>query len=358
MPKFRSFRTPLPFFGLLFCLLPITLLAEAESPRLLFQLDNDLFTGSDRNYTSGVRLARTQDLDPDQASHNWLQKALYRFSGVDDDAFLGRFRYQPDGSDRFSWGMGLTQLMYTPDDPTAETAPDGERPYAGWLGLEFSLHIKNSKSASSVTLSLGTTGENSYADDAQKWIHVNVSNSPIYQGWKSQVPGETTLNLHIDHKQRIDWLSATDDWPLEIGGYTEWGAALGNLRTDAYAGALLRAGYNLPAVYTTPRVQIGSYGHALFQKEDQDRSPFSIFCFAGIRGTAVLHDITLDGPVFRDFDTGVNREPFVGEILVGIGLGWDQCELSFSRTFRTNEFEDQDKNQQFGSVRLRFKRPF
>ncbi|MGJ8638400.1 MAG: lipid A deacylase LpxR family protein [Opitutaceae bacterium] len=338
-------------------LCPLLGFTEAESGRVLIQWDNDLLTGSDRNYTNGARLAYIQDLATDEAAHNWLQKGLYRLSGAEGDGFLDEYRFQNDGSNQFSWGMGLTQLMFTPEDPTVTTAPTGQRPYAGWLGLECSLHVKNESSASSVTLSMGTTGKNSYADDAQAWIHENVSGSPIFQGWDSQVPGEATLNLHFDHKRKLPVERWTSNWPLEVDGYYEWGAAAGNLRTDAYLGGLLRAGFNLPSNYITPRVQIGSYGHAVFVDKEQD-SDFSAYGFAGLRGSAVLHDISLDGPVFRDFDSQVDREALVGEALLGFALRWKACELSLSRTLRTREFEGQDENQEFGSVQLRFQIPW
>ncbi|HAV12483.1 MAG TPA: hypothetical protein DCX06_03150 [Opitutae bacterium] len=341
-----------------FCSLsPLFAHAAPDFGRFLVQWDNDLLTGSDRDYTNGARVAYIQDLDSNLASHNWLQKGLYRLTGTEGSGLFDDYRYRKDGSNRFSWGIGLTQLMFTPDKPSAPVAPEGERPYAGWLGLEFSLHVKNESSASSVTLSLGTTGTNSYAEDAQTWIHEHLSDSPTFQGWDSQVPGELTVNLHFDHKRQLKLDTWTSDWPIEVDGYTEWGAALGNLRTDAYLGALLRAGYHLPASYTTPRVQIGSYGHALFNEKPND-SPYSIFGFAGVRASAVLQDISLDGPVFRDFDTGVDREPLVGELLVGFGLRWKEADISLSRTIRSDEFEGQNENQQFGSIQFRIQLPW
>lgn len=354
MTRSRYLLTSCLFLGLSCAALS----ADTDAPaRLLVQWDNDVFAGSDRDYTNGARIAYIQDLDPDQSTHSFFQNTFYNLTGADEDAFLGDYRYNSNSPNRYSWGIGVTQLMFTPEEPSSLTAPKGERPYAGWLGLEFSFHAKNEESATSVTLSLGTTGKNSYAEDAQKWIHENVTDSDVYQGWDSQLPGEMTVNLHLDHKNRIDWLSATKDWPIEFDGYTEWGTALGNLRTDAYLGGLLRAGFNLPATYTTPRVQIGSYGHALFKEQSGD-SPFSLFMFAGARGSAVLHDITLDGPVFRDFDTGVNREPLVAEFLAGIGMRWKNCDLSLSRTIRTDEFENQNENQEFGSILFRFQLPW
>lgn len=344
-----------PLLSIISCL-PLCLSAEHAASHLLVQWDNDLLTGSDRDYTNGARVAYMQDLNTDQNTHSFLQNLLFRFAGTDDESFLADYRYLNDGDTRFSWGTGVTQLMFTPDAPEPFAAPDGERPYAGWLGLEFSLHVKNQISASSVTLSLGTTGPNSYADDAQNWIHQNVSGSPLYQGWKSQVPGEFTANLHLDHKRRIEWLDSDCNSLIEFDGYYEWGAALGNFRTDAYIGSLIRLGHNLPSSYITPRVQIGSYGHALFEEETE--SDFSIFTFVGLRGSAVLHDITLDGPVFRDFDTGIDSEALVGELLFGAGIHWSYFDVSLSRTIRTDEFKGQDANQEFGSVLVRFQWPW
>jgi len=347
----------------------VCLLAEASSTsaveqnqtppwQVIFQFDNDILAGTDRDYTNGTRLAFFREFDSEKPDNNPLQRGLYSLSGAEADTPFHDWRLGGAGPLRFAWGFGLTQLMFTPDDDTAPTAPEGERPYAGWLGLEFSLHAKNNDSVSSVTLSLGTTGEASYAEETQKWVHQNISGSPVYQGWGSQVPEEFTANLHFDHKRRIEFLDIEEPRPIGFDGYYEWGGAFGNFRTNAYLGALLRAGYNLSATFSAPRVQLGSYGHALFREEDPDAAPFSIFGFAGARGSAVLYDITLDGPLFSDFDTGVDSRPFVGELLLGFGLRYSCCELSLSHTFRSEEFKGQNENQEFGSVMLRVSTEF
>lgn len=347
--------------GLAGCVVGGAFSVNAEQPtpwQMIVQWDNDLLAGTDQDYTNGTRVAFVRELDTGAPVHNFLSKGLYALSGVDADARFHDWRFPANGDLRFAAGFGLTQLMFTPENPNTLTAPAGERPYASWLGLEFSLHAKSAASVSSVTLSLGTTGKDSFGEKAQDWVHENISDSPIYQGWDSQVPGEFTLNLHFDHKRSLRFLEQTQSWPLQFDGYTEWGGAFGNLRTDAYLGSLLRAGHNLPATHSTPRVQLGSYGHELFRAEDPARDPFSILGFVGVRGSAVLHDISLDGPVFRNFNTGVKSETFVGELIFGLGLRYGRCDLSISRTFRTDEFKGQDENQEFGSVMFRFHSAF
>jgi hypothetical protein len=325
--------------------------APARASYVIFQLDNDLFTGSDRDYTNGARLAYLRPIPAD--SLNRLQGWLRDLGGTGDwEFFRGLASAIDPQAVAYDWGTGLTQLMFTPPDPELTASPPGERPYAGWLGMEFSLHAKDAKALSSVVLSIGWTGEDALAQETQEWVHRNISNSPIFQGWDSQIPGEITVNLHLDHKRRLGFLAdPTADWLVQFDGYLEWGAALGNFRTDAHAGALVRAGFNLPLQYMTPRIQLGAYSHELFLAEK--RGPlagWSLYVFGGARGSAVAHDITLDGPLFRDFDTGTSSEELVGELLAGVGIRYGTFTVTFARTFRSREFDGQASSHQFGSV--------
>lgn len=321
--------------------------------QVLLQLDNDLFAGSDRDYTNGVRMGAVREIPLESKRGQRMNKRLRDGS----KKLIGRLqnmRIDKDAKLRFAEGVGISQLMFTPEDPQALSAPEGERPYAGWLGLEYSLHYKEDNHVNSLTLSLGTTGESSLAQTSQDWVHRNISNSPLFQGWDSQVPSELTLNLHYDHKQQFQKLPSLTSGDLKFDGYYEGGLAAGNFRTDAYIGGLARLGYRLPSSFSTPRVQLGSYGHQLFSNTNNDTKKFSAFAFAGLRATAVLHDITLDGPVFRNFDTGVESKPLVGELLYGLSLRYKKIDLVFSQTVRSDEFTGQTENQKFGSFMLRF----
>lgn len=332
--------------------------AEAPQPsdwQVIFQLDNDLFAGSDRDYTNGIRVGIVQEFSLESDKGQRLNKRL-RGGAKKIQERLQSIRLDDEDNLRFARGFGLTQLIFTPEDPNQLSSPEGERPYAGWLGLEYSLHVKADDLVNSLTVSVGTTGDASLAQPAQNWVHRNISGSPIFQGWDSQVPSELTVNINFDHKQRFRRLSKSisSHNGLEIDGYYETGVAVGNFRSDAYVGSLARIGYRLPSGFSTPRVQLGSYGHQLFSNKKDYGNKFSGFAFAGLRASAVLHDITLDGPVFRDFDTGVESEPLVGELIYGLGLRYRKIDLLFSQTVRSDEFAGQTENQKFGSFMLRF----
>ena len=325
--------------------------------QVLFQLDNDLFADSDRDYTSGVRLGFVQEIPAESGTGQKINQRLQDGARKLTNR-LRSFRMSEESELRFARGIGLSQLIFTPDDPEALQAPEGERPYAGWLGVEYSLHVKERNLANSLTFTVGTTGDGSFAQETQDWVHRNISNSPLFQGWDSQVPSELTLNIHFDHKQRFGGLSNRSGGGIEFDGYYEFGAALGNYRTDAYIGGLARIGYRLPSNFSTPRVQLGSFGQQLFSADDVYAKKPSVFLFGGIRASAVAHDITLDGPLFRDFAGAVTSETLVGELLYGFGVKYRNIDLVLSQTLRSDEFVGQSNSQRFGSVMIGFQSNF
>ena len=343
--------------GIIFLLLTLHLYSESLN-KFIVQFDNDLFLNQDRDYTNGLRLAFMHEKSSDAEVGTLMEDTLRNLSGANSDSSFNRYRNHGGGITRYGGGTGITQLIFTPRDKRALVPPKGQRPYAGWLGLEFSVQTKNDQSVSGVTLTLGTTGKASLAQKTQNWVHQHLVNRRIFDGWNSQVPQEITVNLHFDHKHKLPIDTWTKDLPIKLDGYHEWGASLGNFQTNAYLGLLLRTGYNLSPSFVTPRIQIGSYTHDLFKKEDPRKNRFSIYTYAGLRGTAVLHDITLNGPIFRDFKYSVENKALVGEALLGYGLRWRHFELSHSFTHRTREFKSQKRKHPFGSVLLRFDMPF
>lgn len=328
------------------------------APQVIIQWDNDLLTGTDEGYTNGTRIAYARELSPHGENFNRLQDFLKSLTGAEGGRAFGQWQFPEPQIERIHYGIGLTQLMFTPEEPDSLTPPSGERPYAGWLGLEFSLQANAGQSASTATLSVGTTGRHSYARDTQKWVHQNVSDTPVFHGWDSQAPSEPTVNLHFDHKRRPGFLQTAHNRAIEIGGFYEWGAALGNFRTDAYLGALIRVGHNLPSKFTTPRVQLGSFTETLFGDGGAGGNAFSFYGFVGARGYAILRDISLDGPVFRDWEESVDSKPWVGELSFGLAARWQAVEISLSHTLRSQEFEHQRNRSRFGSVMLRVESPY
>lgn len=332
---------------------------EADKTRgyLTFFFDNDLFSGTDENYTNGARLSYITEGKP-AINIPLVQDNLHRFSGGSDSLAWMRklWGFRHPAQIEYSYGFALSQLMFTPATREALVPPPGERPYAGWTGIGFSLHARDSHAQNSVEIALGVVGPASYAEQTQNFIH-DIRDIERFEGWDSQIPNEVTLNLYFNQRRRINFFDKWRDLPFGVraDGFRETGFALGNFRTDVHLGFLFRAGWNLPVEFADPRLTPTSHSQRLYSG-GMNRSDWSFYGLAGAEVKGVVHDITLDGPLFRNFDTGVDKKPLVGELYAGFGIRYHDLEFSYVHTFRTKEFETQSSSQSFGSlaVRLRF----
>ena len=70
-----------------------------------------------------------------------------------------------------------------------------------------------------------------------------------------------------------------------------------------------------------------------------------------MEGRYVAHSIFLDGNTFRNSHS-VDREPWVGDVQVGLVLTWGEVRLSFTNIFRSDEFAEQKTSTEFGSISL------
>lgn len=318
--------------------------------------DNDLFGGTDANYTNGVRLSWISEGEPlfnmfparrqleQLAGSGGDYKLIRAISGFEDESVR-------NGTLELNYGLSLTHLMFTPEDPQAVSQPIGQRRYAGWLALGFSVHARDHRALNSVELLLGTTGPHSRAREAQDLIH-EIRDIEKFEGWDDQIPNEFTVDLSFTQKRRLRFLERRDSG-FSVDGFSEWGARLGSYRTDAFVGGFFRAGFNLPADFSDPRLTATAYSHKFFDQGELANRPWSVYALFGFTGTAVGHDASLDGPLFRDFDTGNTREPLLAEVFAGFGLRWRLAEFSYVHTFRTQSYQEQGEGSDFGSLALR-----
>lgn len=325
-----------------------------DSGYLTLYLDNDLFSGTDENYTNGLRISYITEGKP-VIDIPFVQNFLTRFSAEEDsESWVKKIWGYPDSEEaEYSYGFALTQLMYTPVTfDTPEPLP-GERPYAGWLGVGVSIHVRDANVLNSVELSIGTVGDHALAEITQDFIH-DARGFDRFQGWDSQVPNEPTLNLHFNQRRRGKLFSEIEmPFDLEIDGFVENGYAVGNFLTSAHVGGIMRVGWNLPIEFSDPRLGLTAHSQRLFSQEATNRHDWSFYGLIGVKGSAILHDISLDGPVFRSYEPSVDKEPLVGEYFVGFGLRYQDWEYAYVHTFRSRQFETQDGSQSFGSVAIR-----
>ncbi len=311
---------------------------------LTVYFENDLFGGGDQDYTNGTRLSWLSENLPDES--------------LPDVSRLLRTTFDFDSSDnlRLNYGFSLQQLMFTPGDLSATQLIPDDRPYAGWTALGASLHAKTLNTVRSLELSVGVVGESSYAEDTQDWVH-DWREIPKAQGWNNQLHDELAINLFFDsqHRFRTDRSVIPGiEWDL----LPRHGVALGNVLTAADLGIVMRAGYNLPENFGNQKLGPTAYNQEIYY-DDQGRrirkGAFSFYVFLGGNAQAKAWDIFLDGNTSGDSHS-VDKNYLVAEIEAGIGLRLWDCHLTYTHTFRTEEFDTQEDPPQFGS--LAFTIPF
>jgi lipid A 3-O-deacylase len=320
---------------------------------LTFYLDNDLFSGSDQDYTSGARLSWISGNRP-IAELARVQRFLRSLSGDGNsvEAFRRLSGFEDASQVSYNYGFSLTQLMFTPEDPAVFGLIADDRPYAGVLLVGLSLHAKDENVLNSISINVGTVGPHAYAEQTQDFIH-SIRGVEKFNGWDNQVPNEALFNLYLNQKRRLALLEY-ESGMFAIDGFNEVALGLGNYRTEAQFGTVMRIGFNLPIEFSDPRLSPYAYSHKLFQSDEVQNSFWSLYTMFGAKGYAVVHDVTLDGPMFRDdFSTSVDREPFVGEVFAGFGARLSDWEFSYAHTFRTKEYQSQDGSFSFGSIAIR-----
>jgi hypothetical protein len=293
--------------------------AEPGPPVYSVVIENDWFGGTDERYTSGIK-------------HQWL-------SAEGKGARLARLLLRAGEADVVRYGVGAGQSIFVPETITVAAPQPGQRPYAGWLYLEAQSVVRRRSGATdTLKLQAGVVGPWSLAEDAQKTLHRSFD-FVTPRGWDNQLRNEPGVAVSIDRQ-----------WRRRLGERLELlphaGVSLGNVLTEARAGAIFRIGSDLPADGVPARVSparpaAGAHG----------RGGFSWQVYAGGRARAVAQNIFLDGNTFRD-SLSVEKQTLVGEIEAGFALRAGRASFGYNHVLRTKEYQGEPNAQDFGAVTI------
>ncbi|WP_051074733.1 MULTISPECIES: lipid A deacylase LpxR family protein [unclassified Thioalkalivibrio] len=304
--------------------------AETGVDALHFEFENDLFAGEDRYYTNGVRIGWTRS---GEKVPSWLRSVA---------DFLPYF-VEREERGRLKSAIHLGQNMYTPEDIERSPADPDDRPYAGWLYLNFSLAEEHGDRLDRLQVTLGTVGPASLADRTQKEVH-SWSSAPQPRGWDDQIGNEPTLMVGYERQLRGYTRHAASGWGWDLTPH--WGATVGSPFTFANAGAIMRAGRNLPRDYGPTRINPALSGSHTFEPTGRLGGYF----FAGVDTRLMAYDLFLDGPLFRD-GPSVDKHPLVGELTAGAVFHVGGVRIGYTHVWRSREFSGQAKGAaEFGSL--------
>lgn len=308
--------------------------------------ENDLFNGTDSNYTNGVKFSL---ISPDLAPHaedgkipRRVLELVHRIPFIQESP--------PSYTHKVEFAFG--QNMYTPTDTAKHELIRDDRPYAGWLYGATSYHRRNNVNPNfavmdTVEIQFGIVGPESIAEETQKRVH-QLRNLDIPNGWDNQLKNEPGLAIVFERKRLFN-PAITDQFGYSL--IVNSGAALGNVYTYANAGMELRLGWNIPR----------DFGISLIRPAGSTRleigDRFTLYVFGCADGRIVGQNIFLDGNTFTDSHS-VDKEPFVTDLAAGFAIGYKNMMLTWTQVLRTKEFKGQKKAHSFGAIAFSFAFPF
>jgi hypothetical protein len=300
--------------------------------------ENDLFTGTDRNYTNGVKISL---ISPDLVSFvesgklpEWSLEYIYQLPFIND----------PDSTLKRKVEFSLGQNMYTPADISRSDLISDDRPYAGWTYFAAAFHTRSNKRMDTIELQLGMVGPSSFAEETQNVVH-DLRDLDLANGWEHQLKNELGLAAIYERKWHLAPFFSRDTFAIDA--ITHLGGSLGNVATYANTGFETRLGWNLPNDFGVSLIRPA--GNTSFSMKQQPGG----YLFAAVNGRAVLQDIFLDGNTFAHSHS-VNKKPLVADLAGGAAFYFKQFKLTWTQVLRTKEFDGQTDNHSFGSLAFSF----
>ena len=305
-----------------------------------FYYENDLFAGTDNNYTNGIKLswvsANLQDYINDPCLPHWVRQ-LNRFSE----------RLQPGPYDSRNMVVSFGQEMYTPTDKDRRDLIVDDRPYAGWLYMGFAYNARKETEMDTVEIDIGVVGPASLAHQAQDFIH-DLRGIDKFQGWSNQLHNELGLMYVREKKQRV--FSYTEMDRPRMDAITHYGYAIGNVKTYVNSGVEFRIGSYLPNDFGTSPIRPAADSNAPLPATSSRRLLQSgMHAFVSLDVRAVARNIFLDGNTFADSHS-VDKKYLVGDVAAGLVWQWPGVKVTYAQYLRSKEFDGQDKAQSYGSI--------
>lgn len=317
--------------------------AIRQHPELYnFYFENDLFGGTDHDYTNGVKFswvsANLKDYIFDPCLPLWVRRLNRLFESVHPGRYASRNMVVTGG-----------QSMFTPRDRYRTDLIRDDRPYAGWLYLGLGYNARDARQMDSVEVNLGIVGPAARAQQSQNFIH-DLRGIPHFNGWSNQLSNELGIRVVAERKNKV-WESGNKTSP-KFDAITHYGISLGNIKTYLNTGVELRVGNRIPNDFgTSPIRPAGDSNAPLEGPVTQRFSEGGLHGFISADARVVARDIFLDGNTFADSHS-VPKKRFVGDVAAGIAWQWQGGKVTYAHYVRSKEFDGQSATHSYGSITL------
>lgn len=313
-----------------------------------FELDNDIFFGSDNQFSNGwnfrIHSPVYNSWEQAKDSPKWVRTFGNRFPSL-----LGDKLY-------YRTGFSVGQVINTPSNILTNELVENDVPYVGLLAGQITWTAYNEQQLRSFGATLGTIGRSSLSEQSQNIIH-EVTGSDLAQGWDNQLSDELAFNISYVRKKKF--FSYQSDGILAFDAALAGGIALGNIFTLAESSLEFRLGRNLPRGFSImPEIAGRTIGYdATLSPINKDRH--SIYTTVSLGVSYYFHHLLVDGSLFSEnHGEWVDSYPWSG--LTTLGFHYETpnwaTRLHWVLTTETVDIDrlanDEDKKNRFLSITL------
>jgi lipid A 3-O-deacylase len=308
--------------------------------------ENDSVTGTDQDYSNGLKLTWSRPYRKDSGGGTGLKLKDWTFRHLP-------FLKAADNQKATTFSLG--QFIYTPKDTDRADLIVNDRPYAGYTFLGFGFLSATSSIRHFWEFDLGVVGPWSLAENTQNGFH-DLIRTRHAKGWNHQLNNEIGLEAVYEVKWQSDPLIHSHG--LEADIIPHLGFQFGNIAISAKAGAELRFGWSIPRDFGNCPIRAACEAGVATDAQPDILGPgeqgnFGFHFYTAVEGRAVLRNIFLDGNTFGD-SHHVDKEIYVADLMGGIAVNYGRFKASYAMVLRTPEFKQRRDRHAFGTINISY----
>jgi hypothetical protein len=166
-----------------------------EAAKYRFEFDNDVLFDSDNLFSNGWSF---QIHTPVADSWSTLEGPIESVKKI--GAWLPSLTAE---GHKYRVSFSIGQIIQTPEDIENPDLITDDVPYAGLLTIKGSWIAYNDTDFRGFEFVFGFLGRPSMAEQAQNFIHSNLSSANIAEGWNNQLKSEAVFNFNYMRKVKF-----------------------------------------------------------------------------------------------------------------------------------------------------------
>ena len=304
--------------GIVFCY------GEETSGYISLLIENDTIYKTDGQYTHGMQLAWTRFRRPAFILNRW------------SESLLTHLNHDDVRQTSTSWSAG--QILFTPDSIKESRLIPEDRSYAGCLFITGTVYQRFASVSQSFGWTVGIVGPHSYGGGFQDWVH-HRCDWPIPRGWKHQLKDEPIVNLTYRRQWRVESRPLLIPFQCKPNA----GGKLGTDQTGFLGGIEISCG-NTDFMSATIFPESGGSSDGWLAS-----SPFRVQAFGRVNGAWMIHDMFLDGSLFRGGHS-VKKKPVRFTASAGLSVGVGGFTFGYTHVFQSKQFNGQTRDHRFAVI--------